>query len=175
MAVQEVEVNVINTDEVGLGLELTGGLIKAKIDPKDGNALTVTEAGLAVDLPVAQEPVVALADADYVEDGHKLVFTKTDGSTAKEVVLPATPVDIHVNGLNFAEDGTLTVELEGAEPKTTNITGEIIGKLLINAPVQVKSDLADALAPLVLAKLKGNKLKRVNGETMGYLLPESVA
>lgn len=175
MAVQEVEVNVINTDEVGLGLELASGVIKAKIDPKEGNALVVTDAGLAVDLPEAQEPAVALSDANYVAEGNKLVFTHTDGSTAKEVALPATPVDIHIQDIEFANDGTLTVTVEGAEAKTTNLTGEIIGKLLINAPAQVKSDLADVLAPLVLAKLKGNKLKRVNGETMGYLLPESVA
>lgn len=164
-------VSVINTDEVGLGLELADGMIKAKVDPSAGNALTVSNDGLKVIVPEQQDVPVAYADS--VINDHTITFTKTDGST-DELVLPATPVDVHVNGLEFKEDGTLEITLEGGQKQTTNLTGEIIGKALLKAPEAVKADLATMFAPLILDKIKGDKLLRVNGNTLGYLLAESV-
>lgn len=164
-------VNVINTDEVGLGLELAGGMIKAKVDPVAGNALTVSDDGLKVVVPEQQDVPVAYSGSAL--NDHTITFTKTDGST-EELVLPATPVDVHVNGVEFKEDGTLEISLEGGQKQTTNLTGEIIGKALLKAPNAVKADLATMFAPLILEKIKGDQLLRVNGNTLGYLLAESV-
>lgn len=169
-----MSIQVINTTEVGQGLELTGGEIKAKIDPAEGNALTVSEAGLKVVVPEAEQVEVPTALTDATIDGNTITFPKSNG-TNTTVQLPALPVDVHVTGLEFAQDGTVTLTVAGADPITTNLTGEVVGKSLLNAPQGVKNDLAAMFAPLILEKLGKNELLRVNGERMGYLLTGEVA
>lgn len=169
-----MSIQVINTTEVGHGLELINGEIKAKIDPADGNVLTVSEAGLKVIVPEAEQVEVPTALTDATIEGNTITFPKSDG-TNTTVQLPALPVDIHVTGLEFAQDGTVTLTVKGADPITTNLTGEVVGKALINAPQAVKDELVDVLFPAILNKLQLVELQSVGGRTLGYVVPKEVA
>lgn len=166
------QIQTINVNNVGDGLHVDGGKLKTKIDVATDNALTVTDAGLKVTLPAPVDVPTALTGATRAD--NTITFTKTDGST-ETLELPTVPVDIHVTGLTFNPDGTVVLEVEGADPITTNLTGEIVGKALLQAPESIKGELVDMLAPLILEKIKGDELQDVSGTQMGYLLKESVA
>lgn len=67
-------IKTINAEEVGLGLEIPEGVLKAKIDPVEGNALTVTEAGLKVVVPEAERVEVPTALSGATRADNTITF-----------------------------------------------------------------------------------------------------
>lgn len=161
-----MSINVLHMNEVSNGLEVVQGDLGIKVNNTGNVQFTVSAEGLKGDVEIPASPV-ALADADYVAEGNKLVFTHTDGSAAKEVALPAPAVDIHVSNINVTDDGKVQLTFENSEtPVETNLTAKALIHVILNA------DDADKglLKAFIKEMIKGEEVKNFHDEVKGFLI-----
>lgn len=159
--------NLLQPSNLGNGLEKnTAGKLAVKVDPADGNLVTVSEAGVKVLAP-AQAELPAVVNGASIS-GNTITLTKTSGEPVT-VELPAVPVDVKL--ANFIVEGTtIKAVLSDNTEVTVQLTAEVIVAAIASATEDQKNSIVDALLPQLKAKLRGAEAQDFEGNHLGYFV-----
>lgn len=158
-------IQIFHKQEIGNGLEYVDSKVSVKAAD---DTITVTEAGIKANIPAV--PEVPVSVKEITVNGNALTVTKTDNtSETLDLPQPQQVVDIHLNGLTFA-DGKLTATLSDGTTKDVDFTAEVIVQALEGADEPTKKRLAKTLLDVI----KGTEVQDLAGNTEGFLLPVSI-
>ena len=96
---------VVFKEDIGTGLVVAQGKLAVQIDPASSAALTASDAGLKLELPAAVKSITAVAI-----EGNKVKVTDSEG-VEKELDLPATTVDVKLQGAEITAENKLKLTL----------------------------------------------------------------
>lgn len=152
-------IKIVHDNEVGLGLEIQGGMVQAKA----GANVRVDASGINVDLPKSI--------AGIRVEGNEIVVTNTAGEEQR-VALPAQTVDVKLQGAELTPDNKLKLTLSDSSEIEADLAKFVDAPKTaqeywneIKALPTFKADL--------IALLKGEEVKDLAGVTKGFLLPEA--
>lgn len=154
---------VVFKEDIGTGLGVVQGKLAVKIDPASNAALTASDAGLKLDLPAAVKSITAVAI-----EGNKVKVTDSEG-TEKELELPASTVDVKLQGAEITPDNKLKLTLSDSSVIEADLAK------FVDAPksaedywTEIKA-LAD-FGTAVKEAVKGEVVQDLAGNTKGYLV-----
>lgn len=149
-------IKIVHDNEVGLGLEIQGGMVQAKA----GANVRVDASGINVDLPKSI--------AGIRVEGNEIVVTNT-ASEEQRVALPAQTVDVKLQGAEITSDNKLKLTLtDGSEIEADLAKFVDAPKTAEQYWTEIKA-LPTFKADLI-ALLKGEEVQDLAGATKGYLL-----
>lgn len=154
---------VVFKEDIGTGLGVVQGKLAVKIDPTSNAALTASDAGLKLDLPAAVKSITAVAI-----EGNKVKVTDSEG-VEKELELPATTVDVKLQGAEITPDNKLKLTLSDNSVIETDLAK------FVDAPKSADDYWTEikALATFgtdVKEAVKGEVVQDLAGNTKGYLV-----
>lgn len=154
---------VVFKEDIGTGLGVVQGKLAVKIDPASNAALTASDAGLKLDLPTAVKSITAVAI-----EGNKVKVTDSEG-VEKELELPATTVDVKLQGAEITPENKLKLTL------SDNSVIEADLAKFVDAPKSADDYWTEikALATFgtdVKEAVKGEVVQDLAGNTKGYLV-----
>lgn len=154
---------VVFKEDIGTGLGVVQGKLAVKIDPASNAALTASDAGLKLDLPAAVKSITAVAI-----EGNKVKVTDSEGAE-KELELPATTVDVKLQGAEITAENKLKLTL------SDNSVIEADLAKFVDAPKSADDYWTEikALATFgtdVKEAVKGEVVQDLAGNTKGYLV-----
>lgn len=156
-------------------LEIQGGKLGVKLDNSGNVKFSATDSGLKgqVEIPVQKKAVKGIK-----VEGNQLVLTNTEDGSEERVDLPAVPVDVKLQGAELQENKlvlTLTdqskIEVDLAKfVDVFEVTAEAIKTALAGADTGIKQAIVAALLPELKAALKGEEVKDLSDQSLGFLL-----
>lgn len=100
-------------------------------------------------------------------EGNTITFTRSNSESDITVDLPAVPVDVKLQSLEFTDQGKLKATLSDDSTAEVDFTAEVVVKALEAADSGQKA----RIKTLLLDILKGEEVQNLAGETKGFLLP----
>lgn len=154
---------VVFKEDIGTGLVVAQGKLAVQIDPASSAALTASDAGLKLELPAAVKSITAVAI-----EGNKVKVTDSEG-VEKELELPASTVDVKLQGAEITPDNKLKLTL------SDNSVIEADLAKFVDAPKSAEDYWTEikALADFgtdVKEAVKGEVVQDLAGNTKGYLV-----
>jgi hypothetical protein len=154
---------VVFKEDIGTGLGVVQGKLAVKIDPASNAALTASDAGLKLDLPATTKSITAVAI-----EGNKVKVTDSEG-VEKELELPATTVDVKLQGAEITAENKLKLTL------SDNSVIEADLAKFVDAPKSAEDYWTEIKALPTFgddtkAVVKGEVVQDLAGNIKGYLV-----